>query len=203
MHDDAHPVGPIQSSRSRHRVPQLQKSSARLNPDLRHQSITRFVTASFELIRWAAAIRIRFSGWALCVFEQLDDISRRIFKQDLPPCSRFGHFATKACSRFAQPIDHSVEVICHDHESVPPAWFGVAPGYPGTAGSWRIEKKMPILKYQLSEPSGTVLLDREAQALTVKIHRLVDVDRNVSDGCHGSISLQHFTLRPRHLHDAS
>jgi hypothetical protein len=143
----------------------------------------------------------------LCVFEQLNDIPRWVLEQDLSSRSSLGHVTAETCSRFTQFVDHSIEIICHDHEPAPPTWLRIPPGFPGTASSGRIEEKVQILKRHFSELSRIVLLDLKAETVTVKIHGFVDIVCNVPNRCHAGFSSGQSrdstrNLRSRPLHDA-
>jgi hypothetical protein len=89
---------------------------------------------------------VRYSALAICVFEQLDDIPRRIFEQDLSARPCLCYLTTEGRARFTQSLDHSVEILCHDHEAAPAARLGISPGLARTTGTWCVEEEMQILQ---------------------------------------------------------
>jgi len=93
----------------------------------------------------------------------------------LPPRSCLGDFTAEACSRFAQVVDHAVEILRHDHESTPSARLGITPCLASAAGTRRVDEEVQILKSQRSEPSRVVLLDSKTETVTIEGNRFIDV----------------------------
>src|SRR5688572_4628896 len=122
------------------------------------------------------------------VFEQLDDVSRRILQQDLPSGSGFGHVTAETGAGLAQVADHAVEIVGHDHEPAPASGLRRSARLAGAACAGGVEEEVQVLAREFCELAGVVFLDREAQPVPIEVNGRVNVACDVSDGCHSAIS---------------
>src|SRR4029077_19388934 len=109
-------------------------------------------------------------------------VARGIFQENGPASATIANITTKRCVSFPQAVDQSIQVLCDDHEPVPPSRLRIATGLATAACAWSAKVESQVIPNECRELAPSVHVDLEIEIVSIESNSCFDVADDISNG---------------------